>query len=117
MRNYFTEKELESPDVPGSGALMDKDFLKMLNEARHIANTPFIINSGYRSKSHNELISGSKTSSHLKGLAVDIAYKSPLEMLKIVSGAIRAGFKRIGAGRTFIHLDSDNNKPNAYWGY
>jgi zinc D-Ala-D-Ala carboxypeptidase len=47
---YFDLNEFDSPDVPGSGAEMDDEFLIKLDKARHIAGIPFIVNSGYRSK-------------------------------------------------------------------
>ncbi len=50
---------------------MNVDFLAKLDEAREYANIPFIINSAYRSPEHKESIKN-PTSSHIKGLAVDI---------------------------------------------
>jgi len=31
---YFSYKEFDSPDMPGSGNLMDENFLQMLDEVR-----------------------------------------------------------------------------------
>ena len=75
---YFKHSEFDSPDKEGTGILMDSVFLSLLEEARAIAKIPFAITSGYRTeKYNNDLIkrgySASKNSSHLKGLACDIA--------------------------------------------
>ena len=79
MKN-FSISEFDSPDVPNSGINMDKTFLQMLDDARGIAGIPFKINSGYRTPEHNKKVGGklktptSKGSSHMYGLAADIAY-------------------------------------------
>ena len=50
---------------------MNVDFLAKLDEAREYANIPFIINSAYRGPEHPLSIKN-PTSSHIKGLAVDM---------------------------------------------
>ena len=57
---YFKRQEFDSPDIKESGALMDADFLKKLNLARHKAAIPFKINSGYRTKAHNKKVGGKR---------------------------------------------------------
>lgn len=71
---YFELSEFDCPCELGSGSKMDIDFLRKLDEARHIAKTPFKINSGYRTQAHNLKVGGRVGSSHLKGLAADIGY-------------------------------------------
>ena len=51
---YFTLKEFDSPDEPGSGKYMDKEFLEMLDLAREEAEVPFKITSGFRTKEYND---------------------------------------------------------------
>jgi len=51
---FFKSTEFDSPDVPGSGKNMQHSTLLMLCEARKIADVPFKINSGFRSKAHNK---------------------------------------------------------------
>ena len=60
---HFELSEFDSPDEQGSGKYMDESFLSMLDDARGIAGIPFIINSGFRSKSHNAYVGGKKQSS------------------------------------------------------
>jgi hypothetical protein len=115
---YFNLHEFDSPDLKGSGALMDETFLSMLDEARHIAQIPFKINSGYRTKERNKKIGGVKSSSHLKGLAADIHCVDSNSRFIIVNALIDAGFTRIGIAKTFIHCDISINKPRqVIWVY
>ena len=122
MRN-FNLKEFDSPDLSGSGLNMDKDFLSMLDNARDIAKTPFKITSGYRTKEHNIAIYkklGKKPieSSHLKGLACDIACSDSRARFLIINALLEAGFTRIGIANNFIHVDSDFEKSqNVIWTY
>jgi len=122
MRN-FNLKEFDSPDLSGSGLNMDKDFLSMLDNARDIAKTPFKITSGYRTKEHNIAIYkklGKKPieSSHLKGLACDIACSDSRARFLIINALLEAGFTRIGIANNFIHVDSDCEKSqDVIWTY
>lgn len=112
---YFKLSEFD--DAPGTGKNMKKDFLKKLDKARAIADVPFKITSGYRSKETNKRVGGVSTSSHLKGCAADISCKDSSTRQKIVNGLIQAGFTRIGIADTFIHCDTDKDKQDAIWLY
>ena len=123
MLRYFEYDEFDSPDEAGSGlpktdgGKMCIKFLHKLDEARTIANVPFKINSGYRTKEHNAKVGGRIGSSHLKGCAADIHVTNSAHRSAIVQGLIKAGFTRIGIAKTFIHADTDENKPSAIWLY
>ena len=69
---YFKLEEFDSPDLPGSGEEMKSSTLLMLDRARALAKVPFVINSGYRTKAHNESVGGVEDSTHLDGYGVDI---------------------------------------------
>jgi len=112
---YFKLSEFD--DAPGTGKNMKKEFLTKLDKARAIADVPFKITSGYRSKETNKRVGGVSTSSHLKGLAADISCKDSSTRQKIVSALIQAGFTRIGIADTFIHCDTDKDKQDAIWLY
>ncbi len=114
---HFTMNEFASPDLPESGERMQWNFLDTLEEARFLAKVPFKITSGYRTITHNKKVGGSETSSHLKGIAVDISCTDSASREKILYGLISAGFVRIGIAKTFIHVDLDTNKPDAIWLY
>lgn len=112
---YFKLSEFD--DAPGTGKNMKKEFLTKLDKARAIADVPFKITSGYRSKETNKRVGGVSTSSHLKGLAADISCKDSSTRQKIVNSLIQAGFTRIGIADTFIHCDTDKDKQDAIWLY
>jgi len=114
LTEHFTKKEMACSCC--GHAYMNKDFLDKLEEARLRANMPFKINSGYRCKNHKESLAR-PTSSHVLGVAVDIATPDSVTRQKIMDAIVRAGFTRYGVGKTFIHVDLDLNKPDAFWHY
>lgn len=115
---YFELREFDSPDMPGSGARMNDEFMEMLDEARDIAGIPFRINSGFRTPKHNKKVGGSANSSHLRGRAADIACTNSAQRFRIVAALIAAGFNRVGIAETFIHVDNDSVKtPGVAWLY
>ena len=96
---------------------MDLEFLAKLDEARECAGIPFPISSAYRSPDHPLSIKN-PTSSHIKGLAVDIKANDSLARFKIIEALVDVGFNRIGIGETFIHVDMDKDKmQNVIWTY
>ena len=118
MYKYFKIEEFESPDVPGSGDMMDLELLEKLDLARDIAGFPLIINSGYRSVAHNEKVNGSRNSSHLLGLAVDIHCTESRKRYILMDALLAAGFTRIGMAKSFIHADVDQEKDQCIiWTY
>ena len=90
---------------------MDEDFVMDLNMARSIAEVSFRLNSTIRCLKHNKAVGGSKTSSHLKGVAADIETRNAFERFQIFHGLKKAGFTRFGIYKTFIHVDGDLDKP------
>ena len=119
---HFETQEFNSPDLENSGINMDAAFLQMLDDARGISGIPFNITSGYRTKNRNKLVGGVANSSHLVGKAADISVQSGNERYIIINALIKAGFKRIGVAKTFIHCDNDSleqggTKPNSIWTY
>lgn len=96
---------------------MDDDFLVQLDYARELAGVPFVLNSAYRSVEYEKQKGRNGSSSHCKGVAVDLYCISSTLRFRIVSGLIGAGFERIGIAPNFIHVDSDADKPNCIWLY
>ena len=105
--NYFKPEEFHCR-CGCSEQSIEPELEDMLNIARHFAEIPFIVTSGYRCPEHNKKIQGVKNSPHLKGIAVDLSADTSRERWLIVSSLIRAGFKRIGIGEDFIHTDIGN---------
>ena len=115
---YFKLSEFDSPDEPDSGSKMDKKFLEKLDYARHNADVPFKINSGYRTKEWNAHIGGRVGSSHIKGLAADIHCNGSRDRALIIKALMEVGITRIGIGRTFVHCDVDKKKDqDVFWLY
>jgi zinc D-Ala-D-Ala carboxypeptidase len=107
MTKYFKEVEYK----------MDKDFLCKLDQAREFAGFPFFINSAWRSPDHPESIKN-PTSSHIKGLAVDIRARDSRTRYLIIDALMHVGFNRIGISDTFIHVDDDKDKScGVIWTY
>ncbi len=118
MYKYFTLDEFDSPDEKGSGSNMNKEFMQLLDLARGIAGISFKINSGYRTAARNKKAGGVSGSSHLKGLAADIAVNNSKERYIILQALLKAGFNRIGVSRSFIHVDLDKTKASCViWTY
>ena len=115
---YFKINEFDSPDEPGSGNKMSDEIVHMLDAARKIYGKPMKINSGYRTISHNKKVGGVSSSSHIKGLAADIACSNSVDRFKMLGALKQVGFKRIGVAGTFIHVDIDKDKTqNVIWTY
>ena len=115
---YFEYEEFDSPDIQGSGQLMDPKLLNMIDEAREIYGKPIHVNSGYRTEAHNRKVGGVSSSSHLKGLAVDVACTKSDDRFKMLKALMKVGFNRIGVAGTFIHVDIDKDKSqNVIWTY
>lgn len=122
---YITPEEVQSPDDPNSGYLFDDTTAVMIQVARewveeHHPGVKFIYNSGVRTEEHNQSVGGVPTSSHSVTCycAVDIAARSDYERAVIIEALWLVGFRRIGIGRTFIHVDRDPNKNSPrVWHY
>ena len=117
---HFQEKEFACKCC-GKGGIQEA-LSEKIEAARILAGMPFIINSGYRcTKNQNDLIArgiSEPTSSHPKGLAVDIKAEHSQQRWLIIDALLRAGFRRIGIAKTFVHVDIDDSKDlNLIWLY
>ena len=105
-------------------AKFDVKFMKTLERARVRADIPFIITSGYRCKTYQDLLrsKGYETargvSPHEKGVAVDIRVKDGEHRSYILTSLMGVGFNRFGIGSNFIHADKDPDRNDFYiWHY
>ena len=91
---------------------------QQLQVARDYFGEPMVFSSGYRCKRLNTAVGGVANSAHTTGSAVDIEFHSEAQAKKLIEALIKAGFKRIGLGWSFIHVDIDHTKPHpACWLY
>lgn len=119
MKNYFKESEfIREGEIVYSN--MNKQFLNKLNLARSYSNVKFVLSESWSSPESDKR-DGTKrrsTSSHYKGIAVDIEALSSREKFEIVTALFKAGFTRIGVGSNFIHADDDMSKVQyVIWTY
>lgn len=90
---------------------LDKSLQKTCDIFDKAIDIDIVATSGLRSPTENSSVGGVPTSSHLKGLAIDLNCPDSKTRFKIVFSALIAGFKRIGIGKNHIHLDIDETKP------
>lgn len=63
------------------------------------------LSSGVRCERHNRAIGGVENSTHVRRIAVDIETLNSTDRGAKLNAAIGAGFRAIGIGRGFLHLD------------
>ncbi len=98
--------------------IIDENLVLKLDFARMMAKIPFIVTSGYRCPQHNAEVGGVPKSSHMIGKAADIRAITSKERYKILSCLLLTGFRRVGIGKAFIHVDIDDDKTlDVCWTY
>lgn len=102
---YFKRSEFTCKCGCGETVISD-ELLSMLDKARGFAKKPFKINSGYRCPNHPES-KKNPTSSHIKGLAVDIECPDSNTRAIMMDALVYAEFERFGLHKSFIHVDID----------
>ena len=116
MTNYFQDIELHCPCCGVKG--FSGELLFILNTIREDLNRPVILNSAYRCEKQNKKVGGSATSSHLKGLAVDIRCSNSSARFELLKILMNYGIHRVGISETFIHADIDKDKQQfVMWTY
>lgn len=97
-----------------------KKLAENLQVIRNYIGLPVIINSAYRTPSHNKKVGGSPTSQHLYGKASDIWVKSmsPEQVRAVILELIQEGKISeggVGIYNNFIHYDIRGNR--ARWDF
>jgi uncharacterized protein YcbK (DUF882 family) len=111
---YFKREEFACQET-GENFISD-EFIEALDNLRGICGFPFVISSGYRSKSHSLEVDKLKPGKHTEGIAADIVTHSSYERYALVKEAIAMGFNGIGIGEDFVHLDMRPTTP-VMWHY
>ena len=119
LTDHFTKEEFYCQCGCGNGDIVISENLVFQLECVRIHyGKPMRINSGIRCLSHNRKIGSRDTSSHIKGLAVDISCGDMRTRLELVKRLLRDGeFERIGFHKDFIHVDVDYDKPKGIFLY
>lgn len=113
---YFRLAEFDSPDLPGSGNFIDRNFVSKLDFMRAYHGWPIFITSGFRTRNHNAVVGGDVDSSHLGGYAADISVTNSMDRYSLLYSALCAGISRIGVYPSHLHLDVDPKKAaNLIW--
>lgn len=102
---YFDEEEFKRATPSCSLSDMDEEFMHRLDLCRLKAGIPFIVNSAYRSVDYEKRHGRPGTSQHCLGKAVDLRCVTSADRFRICAVLIDAGFRRIGIGSNFIHVD------------
>lgn len=99
--------------VPASNVEdLNPRFVEMLVHAQKMAGFQFTLTSAFRSQAYERENGRKGSSSHCKGLAVDVSSRDSHARYKVVIAAAMAGVPRIGIGKTFVHLDIDETKAH-----
>jgi hypothetical protein len=119
LTEHFTKEEFDCQCGCGNGDIVIAE--RLVNEleiVRQAYNKPMRITSGIRCLSHNRNIGSRDTSSHIKGVAVDIHCTDMGTRLELMKHLLRdAEFTRVGLHKEFIHADVDTDKPNGIFLY
>lgn len=118
MSKYFAPAEFKHCTPACDISQMDAAFLERLDALREFVGIPLVLNSAYRSKSYEKAHGRTGNSAHTRGLAVDIRCNASATRYRLVAGALVCGFKRIGIGKSYIHLDVDESlDQGVIWHY
>lgn len=116
LTKNFSQHEFACPCCGESET--DLTLVEILQNIRDDLGSSISISSGYRCEEHNRSVGGVDSSSHTKGLAVDIRCSSSDRRFSLIELALDHGITRIGVSSSFIHLDIDSNKPQmVIWTY
>lgn len=115
---HFKESEFKKCIPACSLQDMKQSTINRFDTARDIAGIPFVINSAYRSPSWDKSKGRSGTGAHTLGRAMDIRCNANANRFKVVDALLKAGFKRIGIAKTYIHADdSEVHSQGIIWLY
>lgn len=118
LTKNFELKEFSCKDgtnVPDELLGNCRELAENLQKIRDYFGLPVIINSAYRTVSHNKKIGGGSNSQHLKCKAADIRIKGV--SIKNLANAVLTLIERgeikeggVGVYKTFVHYDIRGNK-------
>lgn len=110
LTRHFKVKEFACKDGT-SIVFIDDRLYSILDNLRHKVKKPIIINSGYRTPTHNAKVGGAKYSYHMRGMAADIRVNgmSPKELAKELNEMIPDDYGII-VYENWVHFDVRDGK-------
>lgn len=121
MSEHFADREFFCPcsDLSCSGKRAPHPALPLkLEVIRQLYGKPLYVNSGVRCPRHNEKVGGVPGSAHETGEAADLHCVLSGDRMELVRAAIKAGIRRIGIAKTFVHVDvSRKHDQDVVWLY
>ena len=120
MARYFQALEFKCKcgRAECSAPRVSDALLERLDRVRMRVGYALYVNSGVRCAFWNEHEGGEKNSEHMIGTGADIRAESGREKYVLVQAALAEGFRRIGIGRTFVHLGvSQQHDQDVIWQY
>lgn len=123
LTKNFHRKEFDCKDGTKVPLQFKNNLIKLatnLQVLRDDLNAPMVINSGYRSVSHNTKVGGAKSSQHLTASASDITQskETTLQLYKRIERLIKEGKMHnggLGLYDNFVHYDI--RQVPARWNY
>jgi|TARA_R110000744_G_scaffold190969_1_gene310181 uncharacterized protein YcbK (DUF882 family) len=109
---YFKPKEIACKGT--DSLLINPEALNVLVRARILADKPFRVTSGFRSRTHNAFVGGSPKSSHKDGIAFDISLQGH-DKEDLLAQCQAAGFGSFGKYKTFLHVDTRKGRRWGNW--
>lgn len=91
---------------------LSNSLVERLIMAQNMAGFQFTITSAFRSQDYERSKGRKGTSSHCRGLAVDVSAVDSHTRYQVVIAAAMAGISRIGIGEKFVHFDIDETKAH-----
>ena len=109
MGKYFKEEEFTCPCC--GKVFLNPVLIPTLDKIRKDYGKPMIVTSGFRCPSHNQSVGGAASSEHLIGSGADIECISNYDRFALLSICLKHGIRRIGIGKTFIHIGIALSSP------
>lgn len=103
---HFSRAEFACPCGRCGGFPVEptQQLVMVLEAVRHHAGRPVVVNSGVRCPPHNFEVGGVEASEHTTGEGADVKALDSRARWELVTAAIKAGVRRIGIGKTFVHV-------------
>jgi zinc D-Ala-D-Ala carboxypeptidase len=121
LSEHFTAREFDCPckDPKCTETFVSQELVDKLEKLRKLTG-PLTVTSGYRCRYYQEDLERrgyetAKNSQHLLGKAADVTTKK-MGGAALEGIARMCGFKAVGVGKTFIHVDLRSDKDRV-WSY